>query len=85
MSVMNRVIASKNRQALTSLNDGKKAMSFGVYKTLCNVLHQGEGENFIFAHAFLTIEWNLMEKSNNFVNMHIKFIQWRLYYLIFYF
>ena len=85
MSVMKRVIASKNRQALTSLNDGKKAMSFGVYKTLCNVLHQGEGENFIFAHAFLTIEWNLMEKSNNFVNMHIKFIQWRLYYLIFYF
>ena len=40
-------------------------------KTLCGVLHHGEGEDFIFAHVFLTMEWNLMARSDNCVNMHI--------------
>ena len=39
MSGMKRVIASNKRQDRISLNEGKKAMSFDVYKTLCDVLH----------------------------------------------
>ena len=60
-------------------------MSFDVYKTLCDVLHQGEVEDFLFAHAFLSMKLNLMGRSDNFVNMHIKHIQWKSDYLIFYF
>ena len=60
-------------------------MSFDVYKTLCDVLHQGEGEDFIFAHSFLAMECNLMERKYNSVNTHIKHIQWRSDFLIFYF
>ena len=79
-----RVIASNKRQYWISLEEGKKAIIFDVYKRLCDVLHQGEGEDFIFAHAFLTMEWNLMARRDKCVNMHIKQIQRRSYCLIFY-
>ena len=85
MSVMKIVIASNKRQDGISLEEANKAMCFDVYKTICGVLHQVEGENFLFAHEFLTKEWNLMSRSDNFVNMHIKHIQWSLGCLIFYF
>ena len=85
MSVMNRVIDSNKRQYGISLEEGKKAMSFDVYKTLRNVLHHGEGEDLLFVHAFFTMEWNLMARSDNSVNMHIKHIQWRSDCLILYF
>ena len=82
---MKRVISPNKRQAGISLNEGNKAMSFYVYRILCNVLNQGEGEEFIFANAFLTMEWYLMSRSDNCVNMHIKHIQWRPDGLILYF
>ena len=82
---MKRIISSTKRQDGISLEEVKKAMSFDVFKTLYDVLHQGEGEDFLFAHTFLTMEWNLMARSDNCVNMHIKHIQWRSDCLIFYF
>ena len=44
MSGMKRVIASNKRQDGISIEEGKKAMILYIYKTLCDVLHQGEGE-----------------------------------------
>ena len=85
MSGTKRVIASNNRQDGIILEEGNKAVNFDVYKTLCNILHQGEGEDFLFAHAFLTMKWNLMAISDNCVNLHIKHIKWRSDGLIFYF
>ena len=85
MPLMNRVIAYTKRQYGISLEEEKKAMSFNVYKKLCDIIHQGEGEDFIFAHLFLTMEWNLVAISDNSVNMHITYIQWRSDCLIFYF
>ena len=72
MPGMKRVIASNKRQAGISITEGKKSMSFDFYKTLCDVLHQVEGGDFLFAHSFLTMKWNLMARSDNFVNMDIK-------------
>ena len=85
MSVMKIVIASNNRQDGISLDEVNKAMRFDVYIILYIVLDQGEGEDFIFANAFLTMECNLMPRSENCVNMHIKHIQWRPDCLILYF
>ena len=82
---MKRVIPSNKRQDGISLEERKKAVSFYVYKTLRNIIHQGEGGEFLFENSFLTMEWNLMARSDNSVNMHIKHIQWRLDRLIFYF
>ena len=56
MSVMKRVIACNKRQSEINPDEGKKAMRFYFYKILWGVLHQGEGEDFIFVHSFLTME-----------------------------
>ena len=82
---MKRLISSNKRQYGINLDKGKKAVGFDVYKTLCGVINQGEGEDFIFAQAFLTKELNLMARGDNFVNIHIKHVQWRSDCLIFYF
>ena len=39
MSGIKRLIASNNRQDGISIKEGKKAMSFDVYKKICNLLH----------------------------------------------
>ena len=39
----------------------------------------------MFAHVFLTMEWNLMARSDNCVNMHVQHIKWRSDSLIHYF
>ena len=82
---MKRLIYSNKRQDGISIEEGKKATSFDVYKTLCDIIYQGEGEYFLFSHAYLTMEWNLMARSENCVNIHIKDIHWRSDCLIFYF
>jgi hypothetical protein len=39
---------------------GKKKMGFDVYKKICELFLREEGEDFLFARAFLCLEWNLM-------------------------
>ena len=39
---------------------GKKKMGFNVYKKICEKFLQEGGEEYIFSHAFVTLEWNLM-------------------------
>ena len=56
-----------------------------MYKRLCEELYNGKGDDHLFAHALLTMEWNLMARSNNCVNMHVQHIQWRSDSLIYYF
>ena len=85
ISETKRVIASNKRQYGISLEEGKKVIIFDVYKRLCDVLHKVEGEDLIFAHTFLTMEWNLMARRDKCVNMHIKHIQWSSEFLISYF
>ena len=85
MSAMKRVLAANKRETGATLEEGKRAMSFDVYKRFCEVLHLGEGNDFLFAHAFLTMEWNLMARSDNCVNMHVQHVQWRSDCLVFYF
>ena len=60
-------------------------MNFEVYKILCEELYNGKGDDHFFAHAFLTMKWNLMARSDNYVNMHVHHIQWRSDSLIYYF
>ena len=48
-------------------------------------MYNGNGGGHLFAHAFLTMEWNLMARSDNCVNMYVQHIQWRSDILIYYF
>ena len=58
-----------------SLNEGKRPMSFSVYENMCKILYEGDDYEYLFAHSFLTMEWNLMEKAENCVNMHVNHVQ----------
>ena len=60
-------------------------MSFEVLKRLCEELYNGKGDDQLFDHALLAMEWGLMARSNNFFNMHVKHIQWSSDSLIYYF
>jgi hypothetical protein len=40
---------------------GKKKMDFKVYENICELFMPEEGEEYLFAHCFLTLEWNLKD------------------------
>ena len=65
MGGMKRTVAKRKIEAGESLKEGKKSMSPDVYKLMCNLLYHGEGDDCLFAHAMLTMEWNLMARSEN--------------------
>ena len=62
---------------------GKKKMGFNVYKKICEKFMQEGGEEYIFSHAFVTLEWNLMARSENVVNAHILHVHWDADCLVF--
>ena len=82
---MKRVVAENKIQSGASLDEGKKAMIFEVNKSLCEEVYKVKGEDYLIAYTLLTMEWNLMARSENCVNMHVQHIQWRSDYLSFYF
>ena len=45
-----------------------------------------EDENYIFGQCFLTLEWNLMARSDHIVHSHVSNLEWRddffLYYMM---
>ena len=82
---MKRVVAANKRESGASIDEGKREMSFEVYKILCEEQYNGKSDDHFFSHALLTMEWNLMVRSDNCVNMHVRHIQWRLNRLIYYF
>ena len=71
MSGMKRVVAANNRESVDSIDEGKKEMGFEVYKRLREELYNGKGDDNLFTNALLTMEWNLMARSNKCVNMHV--------------
>ena len=85
MSGMKRVVADNKIESGAILDEGNRAMVFEVYRRLCEELYNGKGDENLFTHAFLEMEWNLMARSNNCVNMHVQHIQWRSDSLIYYF
>jgi hypothetical protein len=58
------------------LGEGKKPLSFALYKKLCEWLIADGGRESLFSWAFLTITWNLMCRSKNTVNIHRNHISW---------
>ena len=85
MSGMKRTVADEKAKSGTSLNEGKRPMTFEVYEEMCKILFEGDDDEYLFAHAFLTMEWNLMARSDNCVNMNISHIQWSDDSLLFFF
>lgn len=51
-------------------------MSFTLYNFLCEKMVQDGRKEAIFAHAFLTLTWNLCCRSKNTVYIHVNHITW---------
>ena len=56
MSGMKIVVTDNKRDSGASLDEVNRAMRFEVYKSLCEELYNGKGDDYLFAHAFLTME-----------------------------
>jgi hypothetical protein len=59
-----------------SLEEGKEAMSFHCYKLLCRKFFEGGKDEYMFALLFLTLEWNLIARSDNIVNLAVGDLEW---------
>ena len=55
---------------------GKVKMQFAVYRKICELMLREEGPEFLFARAFLILEWNLMARAENVVHAHILHVLW---------
>ena len=60
------------------LDEGKDPLTFAGYYLLCRTFlqHNGCNDEFTFAHCFLTLEWNLMCRADNLVNLNLAHIGW---------
>jgi hypothetical protein len=76
MKGMKRHVAVKKMEDGDSGIIGKKKMDFKVYEKICELFLPEEGEEFLFAHCFLMLEWNLMARSKSIVHAHFFHIMW---------
>ena len=56
MSGKKRTVASQKAESGESLDEGKKLISYEVYKKLSEFLFDGEGDDYALTHVFLTLE-----------------------------
>ena len=76
MSGMKRTVSSQKAESGESLDEEKKLMSYEVYKNICEFLFEGEGDDYAFAHVFLTLEYYLLAQSDNCLAMIVNHVQW---------
>ncbi len=76
MKGMKRVVAKKKMESGDKNMIGKKKMDYKVYEKLCELFMKEEGEEYLFARCFLTLEWNLMARSESIVFAHLFHITW---------
>ena len=82
---LKRVVAENKKNTGQKLTEGKRPMSREVYKKICDILIKGESDEFLFAHCFLTLEWNLMARADNVVSANVSHVEWHGDSLVFYF
>ena len=58
------------------MNEGKEVMDFQCYKLLCKNFSEGGKDEDLFALVFLILEWNLIARSDNIVNLAIGDLEW---------
>ena len=55
MSGMKKTVAFQKDKSEKILDEGKKLMGYEVYKKLCELLFEREGNDYVFAHVFLNL------------------------------
>ena len=75
--------ASEKYDIGLKLIEGKKALSFQAYKRLAEILFRSEKIEHISTHTFLVLEWNLIVKSENYVESKVEHISFHQDALLF--
>ena len=73
---LKRKIAQSLQAGEGNIKVGKEPLSFGLYRFLGVCLMKESSKEFTFAHAFMTICWNLMCRSSNALQIHFSHMQW---------
>ena len=73
---LKRKIATSLQAGEGTVKVGKEPLSFGLYRFLGISLMKEPSKEFSFAHAFMTICWNLMCRSSNALQIHYRHMQW---------
>ena len=82
---LKKVVAENKKATGQKLTEGKRAMSRSVYKRMCELFMEGDSDEYIFGHCFLTLEWNLMARADNVCSAMVSHIEWNGDALIFHF
>ena len=82
---MKRVVAKEKKATGQKLTEGIRDMPLAVYEKICKIFLKEENDEYTFAHAFFTIEWNLMARADNVVDISVEHIEWLGDSLIFHF
>ena len=85
MSGLKRTVAKVKADSGRSLDEGKKGMKFDVYKKLCEIMFCKDNDDFLFAHTFLTLAWNLLARADNCFIMKVQHIEFQHDSMMFYF
>ena len=85
MSGLKRTITQAKSESGQSLDEGKKGMKFEVYKKMCEIMFRSDNDDYLFAHTFLTLEWNLLARADNCFHMQTQHIEFENDCLKFYF
>ena len=80
-----RQVTQEKMESGLSLEEGKKAMNFDVYKLMCRKMLEISSDEGPLAHLFLILEWNLMACASNCMNFRLGHLEWRHDCLVFFF
>ncbi len=75
-SLKKRVQKQKQKKGIR-IEEGETPKSLQVYALLCHYFLQQPDDDSILCHVFLTLEWNLMARSDNVTSCHLNHIEWR--------
>lgn len=64
---------------------GKDSLKIEVYEYICQLLLESSENTAIFAHCFVTLQWNLIGRSESVTNSHVAHLEWENDCLIIYF
>ena len=56
------------------ISEGKRPLSYQAYRELAKILFASDDKRKVAAHAFLTLEWNLIARAENCINCKIDHI-----------
>jgi hypothetical protein len=59
-----------------NIKEGKEPFEFSLFQLLCRTMQEEADAEFVFAHTFLVLSWNLMCRAGNTVSIRWEHVQW---------